>query len=122
MKNLGFINLLILYKMKPTKQTVYLLVNGETEIILAEYQNGAYIQGVKEIQGYFFTSEQLNEYTAGVIKQTLETAAENAETLLWQNNEDLEIVANRTNYIINHLHIKQSITNIFNETFKNFKV
>lgn len=27
-------------------------------------------------QGFFFTPEQLNEYTQGVIKQALETAAE----------------------------------------------
>ena len=65
--------------MTPTKQTVYLPVNGETEFIIAEYENGAYVQGIKETEGFFFTPEQLNEYTQRVIKQALENAAENAQ-------------------------------------------
>lgn len=65
-------------------------------------------------EGYFFTPEQLNEYTANVIKQTLETAAEKAErewcsdgysTGMWKEVVD-----------------KQSITNTFEETFKKFKI
>lgn len=73
-------------------------------------------------EGYFFTPEQLNEYTANVIRQALENAAENTETLLWQNNEDLEIVSNRVAYIVGELNIKQSITNTFENTFEKFKV
>jgi hypothetical protein len=34
---------------------------------------------VNQQEGYFFTPEQLNEYTANVIKQALETAAEKAD-------------------------------------------
>lgn len=57
-------------------------------------------------EGYFFTPEQLNEYTANVIKQTLETAAEKAEV----------------SYEMNGLFLKTSITNTFENTFEKFKV
>ena len=65
-------------------------------------------------EGYFFTPEQLNEYTQKAIKQTLKTAAEKAErewcsdgysTGMWKEVVD-----------------KQSITNTFEETFKKFKI
>lgn len=86
------------------------------------YENENVTHWLKSQEAFVFTPEQLNEYTANVIEQALETAAENAETLLWQNNEDLEIVANRVDYIIEHIDIKQSITKTFEETFKRFKV
>ena len=56
-------------------------------------------------EGYFFTPEQLNEYTQSVIKQALETAAEKAELIPHDVDIDLK-----------------SITNTFEETFKKFKV
>jgi hypothetical protein len=107
---------------KPQKQTVYLPVNGETKFAITVYDNGEYVEGVIEKEGYFFTPEQLNEYTRNVGIAFLETAAENTETLLWQNNEDLEIVSNRVAYIVEDLKIKKSITNTFEETFQKLKI
>jgi len=79
---------------KPQKQTVYLPVEGKT---IGELMVGK--------EGYFFTPEQLNEYTANVIKQALETAAEKAELIPHDVDIDLK-----------------SITNTFEETYKQFKV
>jgi hypothetical protein len=122
--------------MKPKKQTVYLPVeiteefwkkydSGEErpKYEIVDANNGERIdEWVNEQKGYFFTPEQLNEYTANVVRQALENAAENTETLLWQNNEDLEIVSSRVAYIVEDLKIKQSITNTFEATFKQFEV
>lgn len=60
--------------------------------------------------GYFFTAEQLNEYTANVIKQALETAAENAEGYT-EGAEGNDAFVDR-----------QSITNTFEEIFEKFKI
>lgn len=61
-------------------------------------------------EGYFFTPEQLNEYTQGVIKQALETAAEKAEIkYVSEWSDELEVN-------------KQSIRNTFEETFQKYKV
>lgn len=73
---------------------------------------GSFIQNVAEESGYFFTTEQLNEYTAKVIKQTLETAAEKAEC-----DHDFD-GAHGCYYEVD----KQSITNTFDDTFKKFEV
>ena len=101
-----------------TKQTVYLPVKVEyglkTELIQEE--------------GYFFTPEQLNEYTANVIKQALETAAENAKVVK-DLGEDLNgtfvFEVTKYYYVENGYPIytdKESITNTFEETFKQFEV
>lgn len=98
----------------PNKQTVYLPVrdktkiDDETEYIAAEYHNGAYVEGIERKEGYFFTPEQLNEYTANVIKQALETAAEKAIT-------DYD---SAYNVVVD----KKSITTAFEETFQKYKV
>ena len=100
------------------KQTVYLPVED-------------FITPVKE-EGYFFTTEQLNEYTANVVRQALETAAEKAE--IEQKGyfeatpeeclKGVEIYddngSDRPSFIafVN----KQSITNTFEETYKKFEV
>lgn len=55
--------------------------------------------------GYFFTPEQLNEYTANVVRQALETAAEKVE--LVPHDVDIEL---------------ESITDTFEETFKLYQV
>jgi hypothetical protein len=95
------------------KKTVYLPVNGEPPLVVCYDHSDWYdsITGVVEKEGYFFTPEQLNEYTQSVIKQTLETAAEREwcsdgySTGMWKEVID-----------------KHSITNTFEETLKNFEV
>ena len=67
------------------------------------------------IEGYFFTPEKLNEYTANVIKQTLEIAAKNSKCC------DDAIVD--LGYTITEAYVdKESITNTFKEIFENFEV
>lgn len=74
-------------------------------------QMGNITHWIKPQEGYFFTSEQLNEYTQSVIKQSLETAAEKAE----YNTDGQEH--------INEVWVdKQSIINTAEETFKQFEV
>ena len=63
--------------MKPTKQIVYLPNKSCTvknDLII--FPNGTRVTGTI---GYFFTPEQLNEYTANVIRQALDTAAKKEE-------------------------------------------
>ena len=105
------------------KQTVYLPVeiteefwrkydSGEEkpEYEIIDADTGERIdEWVNQQEGYFFTPEQLNEYTANVIKQALETAAKNVETISVKFTEDYEVD-------------KQSITNTFEETFEKFKI
>lgn len=112
--------------MKPTKQTVYLPVEiteefwkkydsdeERPEYEIVDANNGERIdEWVNEQKGYFFTSEQLNEYTANVIKQALETAAENAEI------DSINLGASEFQDIV----CKSSITNTFEETFQKYKV
>lgn len=62
--------------MEPTKQTVYLPTINISSMFVVE--EGRINDKVIEEQGYFFTPEQLNEYTSNVIKKALETAAEKA--------------------------------------------
>lgn len=92
--------------MTPTKQTVYSQVTIEEDYLIE--QN--HIQSIDgdfylEQKGYFFTPEQLNEYTANVVRQALETAAEKAELLPHDVDIDLK-----------------SITNTLEETCKKFEV
>ena len=58
--------------MKPTKQAVYLPVKVERHknhhIFDLNECDGSFIQNVAEESGYFFTPEQLNEYTANEIR------------------------------------------------------
>lgn len=66
------------------------------------------------VEGYFFTSEQLNEYTQKVIKQALETAAESKSLETGYTEDGLDYKEMKLS--------KQSITNTFEETFKLFQV
>ena len=102
--------------MKPIKQTVYIPVNGEQEkVVCHDYPDWMdTISGVIEEEGYFFTPEQLNEYTQNVIEQTLETAAESKSLETAYTNDGLDYLEMRLS--------KQSITSTFEETFKKFKV
>lgn len=115
------------------KQTVYLPVNGDYITAVCTFENDwVHQETVESKEGYFFTPEQLNEYTQNVIKQALETAAEKAE--IEQKGyfeatpeeclKGVEIYddngSDRPSFIafLN----KQSILNTFEETFKLFKV
>jgi hypothetical protein len=46
-------------------------------------------------------------------KAALKEASEKAEILLWQNNDDIDIVANRVTYIIEELKIDEVIKNSY---------
>lgn len=95
--------------MTPTKQTVYLRVPPfKTSKLWVSDKETEQLEFVKEQEAFLFTSEELNEYTANVIKQALETAAENAYVDF--EDYDKEFVK------------KQSITNTFEETYKKFEV
>lgn len=124
--------------MTPTKQTVYLPIKNkevkryskhvidceECEGLIDDEQytctycwseggNGKFYFDdlFKENEGYFFTPEQLNEYTANVIKQALETAAYEAEINDYDEHEQYSPHIDTT-----------SITNTFEETFQKYKV
>lgn len=83
--------------MKPHKQTVYLPEREE------------------EDYGYFFTPEQLNDYTQEVIKQALETAAENAQTIDTYKTRWSGL--NKEGFVEKDVY-RESITNTFEETSK----
>ena len=70
------------YTMKNlVKQTVYLPVNGDYITAVCTFENDwVHQETVQSSEGYFFTPEQLNEYTANVIKQALKTASHNNAT------------------------------------------
>lgn len=103
--------------MIPTKQTVYLPVS---ENIIFHTEN------FKKQEGYFFTPEQLNEYTANVVRQALETAAEKSKIKREETHEIVFKGFSGGNPSYGNKEIitcdKQSITNTFEETFKQFEV
>lgn len=130
-------------KIKPNKQTVYLPVkvedefpNGECVMISQthdmlvgypadvdgeiqaddEHQILSHItHWLKPKEIFVFTPEQLNEYTANVIRQALETAAQKAELY----DESCESFGeNQVSYYVD----EESITNTFEETYKKFEV
>jgi hypothetical protein len=94
--------------MKPTKQTVYLPKSTFPLSMKGKVDDLFCLQ-----QGYFFTPEQLNEYTQNVIKQALETAAEKAEPDYWKGS--CELCGSNTVD-------KESIINTFEETYNKFEV
>ena len=99
----------------PTKQTVYLPKATFPLSMRGEVGQLFYLE-----QGYFFTPEQLNKYTANVIKQTLETAAEKAT---YRHNGRMYQNAEGVYYHRNGIEVsKKSITNTFEETFKKFEI
>lgn len=110
-----------------TKQTVYLPVNNEWEEGKPGLMSsdGEWICNLYQNIGYFFTPEQLNEYTANVIRQTLETAAENigfiettSEKLNSEEYKPFITADDDTVWTID----KESITNTFEETYNKLKV
>lgn len=76
---------------------------------------------LKPQEGYFFTSKQLNEYTANVVRQALETAAEKSKIIYTKILfDDLK---EGDNAYMNFPKVdKQSIMNSFEETYKKFEV
>ena len=112
--------------MKPTKQTVYLPANAKDCDFIVNWYDESYENDVKKEEGYFFTPEQLNKYTANIIKQALETAAEKSllsiNGILEKSNGPKYIVEQGNHYCETEIEIsKESITNTFEETFKRFK-
>lgn len=100
-----------------TKQTVYLPVsefNSSERAICTIGIPDLYGDKVIEKEGYFFTPEQLNEYTANVIRQALETAAESKSLEMAYTEDGLDYKEMRLS--------KQSITDTFEETFKLYQV
>lgn len=91
---------------------------------------------VERKEGYFFTQEELNEYTQCVIKQALETAAEKVKIIEEELGSDecnepvdtlesCEFIADKGYEecsFYRYTASKQSITNTFEETFKKFEV
>jgi len=69
------------------------------------YKQSDITHWLKPQEAFVFTPEQLNEYTANVIKQALETAAENADLIETDGDVD-----------------PKSITNTLEETCKKFEV
>ena len=118
----------------PIKQEVYLPVRDETKIddeteyIAAEYYNGAYVEGIERKEGYFFTTEQLNQHISNVIKDALDTAYDEAKVvkdLGEDENGKLTFQVTECYYDENGYPIyveKESITNTFDITFQKYRV
>ena len=102
-----------------------------------DYKKEGYTHWLKPQEGYFFTPEQLNEYTANVIKQALETVADNAKVVEEELGSDeyreipidtfesSEFIADKGYEECSFYRYKvskQSITNTFEETYKKFEV
>ena len=98
------------------KQTVY-LPKDDSKTVLRPINLP--VEETIRKEGYFFTPEQLNEYTANVIKQTLETAVEKAEI---KERKVSYSSSSGSEYSYVQSINKKSITNTFEETFKNFKI
>ena len=110
--------------MKRTKQTV-LFPFGENGLLLHPLANiDQCMKSYKKEVGYFFTAEELNEYTQNVIKQSLETAADKAQ--LYRQNSAYKHskfnlkIEKCLNYNVGI--DLETITNTFEETFKKFEV
>ena len=106
--------------MEIQKQTVYLPVSvlEESSLIVTNQGANTLIDKVQKQEYYLFSTEQLNKLLSDVIKDTLNTAAEEAEIVI----EDYGIPAWSANYNPDTIISKESITNTFEETFNKFKV
>lgn len=112
--------------MKPIEQTVYFLkedVNLEENYYIQDLNGEFYL----EQKGYFFTTEQLNEYTETVIKEALLVASEKSllsiDGIVEKSNGQGYIVVEGNHYSETEIDIdKTSILSTFEETFNKFKV
>lgn len=110
--------------MTPTKQTVYIPAKENGNYSIHWNKDKIFNSAVMQ-EGYFFTPEQLNEYTQNVIKQALETAAENigfiettSEKLNSEEYKPFITADDDTIWTVD----KQSIRSTFQETYKKFEV
>lgn len=118
---------------KPTKETVYLPTSdSNVEFQVGRFDNKDYyksfekIRDVYEEERFVFTSEQLNKYTANVIKQTLETAAEKGKIKIEETNEIVFKGFSGGNPSYGNREIitidKQSIVKTFEEIYQKFEI
>ena len=111
--------------MKPEKQAVYLRVPPfKTSKLWVSDKETEQLEFVKEQEAFVFTSEELNEYTANVIKQALETAADKAQ--LYRQNSAYKHskfnlkIEKCLNYNVGI--DLETISNTFEETYKKFEI
>lgn len=69
--------------MTPTKQTVYIPIKEHSVFKILE--GGTTLENCYPQEGYFFTAEELNEYTTSIIKQALETDTTTSKSTLELN-------------------------------------
>ena len=81
------------------------------EQILEQYPQKLGFKLLKLKEGIFFTQEEYNKHIKEIIEQTLETAAEKADTT-WRS------VSRGTEEVVD----KDSITNTFEETYLKYKI
>lgn len=95
-----------------------------------ELAEGKVTHWLKEQEGYFFTSEQLNQLLSDVIKDALDTAAEKAKINYTEDGEitkvkskklDIDCLSELGANVSFKLN-KESITKTLTETFNKFKV
>jgi len=98
---------------KQLVQTVYVPVNGDYDTAVCNYSSDGWVHEETVIpkEGIFFTQEEYNKHIKEVIEQTLETAAEKADTT-WRS------VSRGTEEVVD----KDSITNTFEETYLKYKI
>jgi len=68
------------------------------------------IKNWKRFEDPAISKDKFKEVCLEFGKQLLALAFENAEIVIWQNNDDLEIVGNRAKYLLEQTNLKQSIT------------
>lgn len=97
------------------KQTVYLPTDLDNSHYAAITFDRFCEDYLTKKEGYFFTTEELNQHISNVIKDALDTAAETQiETCIC--NQEFCVCSDKSNYIM------QSITNTFDITFKKHNV
>lgn len=119
--------------MKSIKQTVYLPTKVDTGYDRCSFNDTSFewsfIEHLDKKEAFIFTLEQLNEYIESVIKQALETAADNV-MIIGEPDLGRETIAKEIN-ISKHDTLlqeyvfypsKQSILNTFDEIFNKFKI
>ncbi len=97
---------------KPELKTVYIPINGESELVVAyDYPDWMDTIGcVKEQQLITFTPEEYNQHIKDIIKETLDNAADKADTCEQAVMRGHEVIVD-----------KESITNTLESTFNKLK-